>query len=1047
MKRVKLQKVSFTRFLFCIFLSFPTINSTIPNFMKIVLRISLISILFLSPNIYAQIIPDSSFFAPLKYRHVGPTRGGRVTAVAGIANQPGTFYMGATGGGVWKTTDYGNNWKNVSDGFFVTPSIGDIQVSQSNPEIVYVGTGSDGIRSNIIAGKGVYKSEDEGLTWRHIGLEKVGQIGAVEVHPKNADIVFVAAIGQAFQPNQDRGIYRSLNGGKSWEHVYFHSDTVGAVDIEFHPTNPDILYAALWRVERKPWTIISGAYQSGGVLKSVDGGKSWEKLENGLPSGLIGKIDLAVSAADPDRLYALVEAPEETGEGGLYRSDNKGEKFELVTNKKEILDRPFYYCNIEADPSNADIIYALATRFWKSENGGKEWKRIPTPHGDDHDLWINPNNSDLFIESNDGGANVTQNGGVSWSTQNNQPTAELYQVEVDDQFNYWLYAGQQDNSTITVPSELPYQIPGDAQMSWRSVGGCETGPAVPKPGNHNIVYSNCKGRFGVYNKLTGQEKQYYVGATNMYSHNPKDLKYRFQRVAPIHVSPHNPDVVYHCSQFVHKTTDDGITWKIISPDLTAFEEDKQVISGSPITRDITGEEYYSTIYSIRESTVQEGLIWTGANDGPVFLTKDGGENWENVTPEMPSGGRVDAVEPSPHKASKAYVCVLRYMLGDWKPYIYKTEDFGKSWKKIVSGVPEDYPVRVVREDPDREGLLYAGTEYGIFVSFDDGENWQSFQQNLPVTPVTDIKIYRKDLVLSTMGRGFWILDNLSPLHSVRDISPEISLLKIEDAYRRFQIRGGGIGVQYPLPGVDIDYYLSSEPDEEIKLEIRNGQKELIQSFTSATLGKTDSINIEPDMATGFYENSAIPGLKKNAGLNRFVWDMRHRGTWDKNPEESRGSGPMVKPGIYSAKLMVGEKSFEQTFELFPEPGSMDAGLTLDDLRAQEEISLQIRDLQSEAKMLGEKIKKALKNTEGELENSKKNKKLKSSYETLLKLESEIYTKEGRYQKPMLLSQISYLSSMLDQADQRPGKDACERYEELYSWYNTVFVEFKNLNLH
>ncbi len=1007
------------------------------------LSLSILPVLLLITNvIYAQITPDSSYFAPLKYRHVGPTRGGRVTAVAGIASQPGTFYMGATGGGVWKTDDYGNHWANVSDGYFATPSIGDIQVSPSNPEIVYVGTGSDGIRSNIISGKGVYKSDDEGETWNHIGLEKAGQIGAVEVHPENPDIVFVAAIGQAFNPNPERGIYRSLDGGKSWEHVFFHSDTVGAVDIEFHPKNPDILYASLWRVERKPWTIISGGYQSGGILKSVNGGKDWVKLENGLPKGLIGKIDLAVSAADPDRLYALVEAPEDTKEGGLYVSNDSGESFELVSNKKEILDRPFYYCNIEADPNNADVVYALATRFWKSVDGGKEWKRIATPHGDDHDMWINPNNSDLFIESNDGGANVTLNGGLSWSTQNNQPTAELYQVEVDDQFNYWLYAGQQDNSTIAVPSELPYQVPGDAQMFWRRVGGCETGPAVPKPGNHNIVYSNCKGRFGVYNKITGQEKQYYVGATNIYSHNPKNLKYRFQRVAPIHISPHNPNVVYHCSQYVHKTSDDGLIWEIISPDLTAFEESKQVISGSPITRDITGEEYYSTIYSIRESSVQKGVIWTGANDGPVFLTTNGGETWKNVTPNMPKGGRVDAVEPSPHKAGKAFVCIHRYMLGDWQPYIYKTEDFGKSWEKIVNGIPDNFPVRVIREDPDVEGLLYAGTEYGLFVSFDEGQHWQPFQQNLPVTPITDIKVHQKDLILSTMGRGFWILDNLTPLHQIENISSKTTLLKIDNSYRKFRVRGGGEGVNYPNPGVDVDYYLDNDIQDEIELKIRDDKGVLIRHFISSSSDKEDSTENTPDMATGFYNVDPNPAIGKSVGLNRFKWDMRHTGVWDK--EGNRRSGPMVKPGVYKVQLIVNSQTHEQSFELFADPNTTKAGVTFDDLAAQEKLSLQIRDLYSEAKMLGEEVKIQLEENAKLLEKKKKSKKLKGRNEKLMALKNQIFTKEGRYQKPMLLSQIGYLSSMLNQADQRPGKDAYERHKELQVWFNSVKSEFENL---
>lgn len=997
-------------------------------------------------EVQAQTMLDSNFLSAFEYRHVGPTRGGRVTTVAGIASKPETFYLGATGGGVWKTEDYGINWKNVSDGYFTTPSIGDIQIAPSNPNIVYVGTGSDGIRSNIIAGKGVYKSENGGKSWKHIGLEKVGQIGAVEVHPENPDIVFVAAIGQAFNANPERGVYRSLDGGQKWEQVFFHSDTVGVVDLEFHPNDPSIIYASLWRVERKPWTIISGGYQSGGIYKSINNGKDWKKLTKGLPDGIIGKIDLAVSAADPDRLYALVEAPEDTKEGGLYRSDNQGKNFELVSNKKELLDRPFYYCNIEADPNNADIIYSLATGFYKSTDGGKKWNRLRVPHGDNHDMWINPTNSDLFIQCNDGGANVTLNGGKSWSSQHNQGTAELYQVEVDDQYPYWLYAGQQDNSTISVPSHLPSGLTRGASDFWMAVGGCETGPAVPKPGNPNIVYSNCKGRFGVYNKLTGQEQQFYVGAANMYGHNPKDLKYRFQRVAPIHVSIHNPDIVYHGSQFLHKTTDDGHTWETISPDLTAFDPDKQVISGSPITRDITGEEFYSTIYSIRESPIKEGVIWIGANDGPVHLTQDGGKSWENVTPKMPLGGRVDAVEPSPHQLGKAYVSVLRYQLGDWKPYIYKTEDFGKNWELLTNGengIPNAYPVRVMREDPDREGLLYAGTEYGLFISIDDGQNWQSFQQNLPVTPITDIKVHRKDLVLSTMGRGFWIMDNLSPLHQAKTTSSSVSLFEIEDThhtYRKQRTRSNESGVSYPSPSATIDYYLPKEVKDRIQIEILNTNGQVIRAFSSKREQAKEKEEQEPDMATGFFTQGSRATLAQTAGLHRLKWDMRHLGPWDKSNSASGRNGPLVAPGTYQVRLHIEGKVIEQTFEIKADPRLKEAGITQEDLIAQERLSLNIRDLYSDAKKLGEKIKERLKEIEKELEEQKRKKRLLTEKETLLTLEGQLFTKEGRYHQPMLISQIGYLSSMLNRADQRPGKDAYDRYEALKSQLKAIQPE-------
>ena len=508
---------------------------------------------------------DPALFEGMRYRNIGPSRGGRVTAVTGVASQPATFYMGSTGGGVWKTTDYGRNWVNISDGFFATGSIGAMDVAESDPSVIYVGTGSDGIRSNVITGRGVYRSGDAGKTWSFVGLRNVGQIGAVIIHPENADVVYVAAMGSAFAPTADRGVYRSTDGGSTWEHVLFLSDSTGAVDLEFAPDNPNEIYASLWRGERKPWTIISGAHE-GGVYKSHDAGDSWTQLTNGLPQGLRGKSDLAVSRADADRVYVLMEAP--APDDGLYRSDDRGLTWRQVTSYNPILNRPFYYTNVDADPTNADVVYVNNERFYKSVDGGENFERIRTPHGDNHDMWINPTNPDVFVQSNDGGANVTLDGVRTWSTQHNQPTAELYQVAIDDRFPYWVYAGQQDNSTIMVPSLPPLSRPGGPTAYWRAIGGCETGPAIPKPGDPNIVYSNCKGRFGRYNQMTGQEKQYYVGMGNMYGHNTADLEYRFQRVSPIHVSPHDPGIVYHASQYLHRTTDEGVTWETISPDLT-----------------------------------------------------------------------------------------------------------------------------------------------------------------------------------------------------------------------------------------------------------------------------------------------------------------------------------------------------------------------------------------------------------------------------------------------------------------------------------------------
>lgn len=950
-----------------------------------------------------------------KFRNVGPLRGGRVTAVAGTRAEPGTFYIGATGGGVWKSTDYGTTWNNVSDGFFETPSIGAIAVDQQDPNIVYVATGSDALRSNVIAGKGVYKSIDGGETWEHIGLRNVGQVGAIIIHPDNHSIVYVAAVGQAFNANPQRGIFKTTNGGKSWDKVLYISDQVGFSDVEFLPNNPSTLYASAWKAQRTPWNIISGgnAATEGGIYKSVDDGKTWEKLTEGLPSNLIGKIDVAVTPADSRIVYALVEAPDK--EGGLYKSVDQGKTFKQVSDYGGIRSRPFYYTNLRVDPKNPDLLYALATGNYKSEDGGKKWEYLSPPHGDNHDLWINPDNPQLYIQSNDGGANVTFNGGETWSTQFNQPTSEIYTVEVDHQYPYWLYGGQQDNySAIAVPSNEPYSLQNNLGYII-NVGGCETGPAVPNPVNPNIVYSNCKGRFGVFDKTTGEEKAYYVGASYMYGHNPKDLEFRFQRVSPIHVSPNDPRVIYHTSQYVHRTKDEGVTWETISPDLTAFEADKQVISGSPITRDITGEEYYSTIYAIRESTAKKGVIWTGANDGPIYVTQNDGETWQNVTPaKVPKGGRVDAVEPSPHNPAKAYACILRYQLGDWKPYIVKTTNYGKSWEIITNGIPSDYPVRVVREDPKREGLLFAGTEYGLFISYDDGANWESFQNNIPITPITDIKLHRNDLVLSTMGRGFWILDNASVLQQY-DAAEKLAIYTPEQTIR-YRMRSYEDAVpDFESGSVLIDYFLPKKT-KQVKLEILDDAGSVVNTFFSDTTGFSKD-SLMRDMSTNDFILLVDKSLSGKKGHNRYAWDMQHYGPWSASERRRYSSGSMVAPGKYTARITAGEETVETSFDLVLDPRAEKGGMTQAIIEEQIVFSQKVRDLLSEARKLETDLEKKVKDKAEDADQAK---------ETLKQLQAEDIT----YPMPKLVDQINYLYRMTVSTDQVMGQDAIERYEEL-----------------
>ena len=974
-------------------------------------------------------------FDPLLFRYVGPYRGGRVTAATGIPDQPGTFLMGSSGGGVWKTEDYGQHWHNLSDGYFKSPSIADIAVYGLDPNIIYVGTGSDGLRSNVISGKGVYKSVNGGKSWAFAGLPQSGHIGALRIQENNPQTVFAAVIGQAFGPSRERGVYRTRNGGLSWENVLYLSDSVGCSDVIFQPGRPEVLLAGMWRAERKPWTIISGGGDGCGIYKTRNAGESWTRIEHGLPKTITGKIDFAASPAKPERLWALIEAPEP--EGGLYRSDDFGHSWQLVSNKRELLDRPFYYCNIYVHPVNPEVLFVSATQFWQSTDGGKTWKTKPTPHGDNHELWINPRDTNLWIQTNDGGATVTRDGGVTWSSLENQPTAELYQVDVDDNFPYWLYAGQQDNTTIMVPSLPPYNTIVGSSGYWREVGGCETGPVVPKPGDPQVVYANCKGRFGVFNQLTGQEQLYIVGSADMYGHNPRDLKFRFQRTAPIHVSPYNPNVVYHGSQYVHRTSNGGRDWDIISPDLTAFEANKQVISGGPITRDITGEEFYSTIYVIQESPVEPDVIWTGSNDGLFFVTRNGGGHWQNVTPsDLPPGGRVQAIDASHHRPGKALYSVYRYLLGDWKPYVYLTEDYGQHWKLLTNGkngIPSDVPVRVTREDPHQEGLLFAGTESGLYVSSNQGTVWRSLQQNLPITPVSDIKIKGTDLILSTMGRGFWILDNIQILRDVHRQPSNSLLIRPRNTYRmRYQTDQGPNSPDYLPPGVIIDYYIHDTSAQNLTFDIYRGA-EKIKTFQAVKgrqqarkVGAAYSIASHPDYSEGFH---------------RFIWNM----TIDL-PQETGLRAPLAAPGVYELVMRLDSQVWRQPLHLLLDPRVQQAGTTIHDVQEQEQVAKQIGLLMGQVKKLEREIESQLKIMQ-ETAWGRKDKLLADKALNPLKgLVDELKTADERYPTPKLIDQIRYLYATLQQADQKPGRDAYDRLTELSQWYKRVEEVFTRMEL-
>lgn len=981
------------------------------------------------PVVWAAGGYDPALWSGMKYRLVGPFRGGRVTAVTGVASEPRTFYMGSTGGGVWKTADAGYTWVNVSDPYIPLGSMGAIEVAPSDPRVVYVGTGSSKIRSNVSIGRGIYKSTDAGKTWAFAGLRDTGQIATVRVDPANPDLVYVAALGNPFAPNKDRGIYRSTDGGKTWKNVLFVSDSVGAADVEIQPGNPKVLFACMWHGERKPWTIVSGAME-GGIYKSTDGGDTWTKLAGGLPHELFGRANVSISAAMPNRIYALIEAKPGSG---LYRSEDAGETWTLVNGSGAIVTRPFYYCTLEVDPNHPDVVYIGDEGWFKSTDGGKNFRRAVAPHGDHHDMWINPRNSDYMIQSNDGGANVSLDGGETWSTQMNQPTAEIYQVAVNNQYPYRIYGAQQDNTTVIVPSR-----PISDGQEFRDGPGCETGPIMPDWANPQIVYGGCKGQFSRQNLNTNDEERYWIGAESLYGNGGDTLIYRFQRVSPMEVSPHDSKVVYYGSQYLHRTHDGGVTWEKISPDLTAHPPGTQGPSGEPITRDATGEEVYSTLYAIRESPVAKGLIWTGSNDGPIYVTRDDGKTWTNVTPkDLAPGGRVQNIEPSPHRAGTAYVAIYRYLLGDFAPYIYRTDDYGKSWVRLTdgkNGIAADEPTRVVREDPERPGLLYAGTEFGMYISFDNGGEWQPFQMNLPHTPVTDIKIAHKDLILSTQGRSFWILDNLTPIEQLSGKAAAITaapawLYAPEQAVRSSGRVGGGpsgrgAGVQYPLPGAMIDYYLPAAQTGDISLEVLDANGKPVRKFSSTGGGASEERGFDgggggdEEEGGGFRMRSGPTRLDKSAGLHRFTWDLRYPGPWMSAARPEGPNGPTAVPGKYSVRLTVGAWSATEPLSVIEDPRVTADGVTQADLQEQFDHNMKVRDLVSEVNQTVARLRAALRGASGE------------KADALKTLAAKLITPSIRYSQPELQTHITYLYTVTNSTDQKIGRDTIERYDFL-----------------
>ncbi len=1011
----------------------------------------------------------------LRWRLVGPFRGGRAVTAAGDPNRRLVFYFGSCAGGVWKTVDAGITWQNVSDGYFGSASIGAIAVAPSDPNVIYVGTGEAHIRGNVVAGDGVYKSTDAGRTWTKIGLGDTRHIGRIRVHPTNPDVVYVAALGHAFGPNQERGVFRTSDGGRSWDRVLYRDEDTGAVDLAMDVTNPRVLYASLWQTRRGPHFLSSGGPGSG-IFKSTDGGDTWTELSDapGMAKGVKGKIGLAVSPARPDRVWAVVEA----AEGGLFRSDDGGATWSLVNDNPELKARAFYYMHIFADPQNAEKMYVLNLGMFRTSDGGKTFARMITPHGDNHDLWIDPADPDRMIQANDGGANVTFDGGLSWSTIYNQATAQFYHVTTDNAFPYRVYGAQQDNSTMSVPSRTDEA--GIALREWFDVGGAESGFIEVRPDDPNVIYAGSSGggeggRITRYDHRLRERRDISPWPQRTAGRASEEYKYRFQWTSPIHISPHDMNTLYVCGNRVFKTTNDGESWDLISADLTRNDPSRLGPSGGPINKDHTGVEVYCTIFAFAESAKARDLLWAGSDDGLIHISKDGGHSWDNVTPPaslLPEWALISLIEPSPHDPATAYVAATRYKLDDLKPYLLKTSDYGKTWQAINVDLPAEDFTRAIREDPVKKGLLYCGTESGVYVSFNDGGAWHRLNLNLPLTPIHDLVIKDDDLVVATHGRSFWILDDVSPL---REDVPQaaIHLFPPRTTVRfRSNARGGmmapadvslehpivtrvfpGGGTNYltkrasdqaaaefadagqnPPPGVILNYVLAKEPEGELALTVKDSAGQVVRTET---------------------------GLPKSAGANRFVWNMHAAGAtkleetgvserWARLGAE----GPMVPPGNYLVELSSSLGTVAQPVRLVPDPRIR---ATQDDLEAQYRLSVEIRDKLGAAHAAVNRIRSLrgqvdtwCQKAEGHPLKGRLEERAQPVRDKLAAVEgSLVQVNRGKNAHPIGLTpklndELAHLLQVVGSADWRPNKQSRALFEETATAVDADLKQFDDI---
>jgi photosystem II stability/assembly factor-like uncharacterized protein len=861
-----------------------------------------------APNPY-----DTAFYSQLQWRNLGPFRGGRSVAACGVPGQPQTYYMGSTGGGLWKTTDGGLRWANLSDGYFATGSVGAVAVAPSDPNVVYVGMGEHAVRGVMTShGDGVYKSTDGGKTWAHLShpeLDRTMHISRIQIHPAHPEVVYVAAQGALHGPNPDRGVFKSTDGGSTWQKILYTDQNTGAVELSLDPHNPRILFAAMWEHRRLPWTVNSGG-PGCAIYKTTDGGAHWEKLAKGLPDKM-GKIAVAVSPANPERVYANIEAEGE--KGGVYRSDDGGASWTQTCKDRVTVARAWYYIEIFPDPQDAETVYVLNAPMLKSIDGGRTFTPIPVPHGDTHDLWINPRDPQNLILAHDGGATVSFNGGKSWSSQENQPTSQFYRVLTDNQFPYKVYGGQQDNSSVVTASRT--DGPGIGWKDWAASAGCECSTLAIDQEDPEVVYGTCyQGIISVLDTRTGEERSIMAYPQMGLGSEPKNQKYRFNWNAPLLASQHNRKALYHAANVVLKTEDKGLTWREISPDLTRNEKDKQGFGGGPYTAEGAGGEVYNTIYQLVESPHTPGTLWAGTDDGRLHLTQNDGQTWTEL--KLPNLGEaiIHSIEVSPHAPATAYVCAQRYKVNDFTTYVFCTDDFGKTWKSLSAGLEPMHFAKVLREDPKRKDLLYLGTELGLYVSFNGGANWQPLQLNLPIVPITDLKIKDNDLVAATAGRGFWVLDDLTPLHQLGPQTAQAAsfLFRPRDTYK---LNGGdgdapGYG-KNPPAGAIIYYYLRAKTDSTLRLDILNAEGKTVRSYSSQKEEAVPNpLRLSPDAP-----------LSTGAGLHRLVWNLRTEHNTLVPSLFVNGSlvGYRVPPGRYTARLTLAGQVQEQPFEVLAHP--------------------------------------------------------------------------------------------------------------------------------